>query len=267
MTTAALTQISTKIKALEKKTINNVVLIGRLLQEAADQCKHGQYKKWLKAEFAWSQQTAMNYRDIYALSQNPKILDFDKLDISISALLLIKEYILDQTDPDSSHDEDELAKGMAVIEAARQRRVSYKEANKIIDEIERRKKDDEIDDDKDNDDKDDDPEPNDDGPEPEPEPEPDDDDSGDDEEELTTEKIVVVGLRAILEAETKCDWMKVIKMVGADEVREVIDKLTDKLNQYTQDGHAKTKAYLAEAASRQKVARVKRKRKEKENLH
>jgi hypothetical protein len=166
MTKQTLAQISVKIKALEKKTIQNVVAIGKLLHEAAtpEVCKHGEYMKWCKSEFGWSHQTVLNYRDIYHLSQNPKILEFDKLDISLSALLLISDYILDQDDDDP---DPNLAAGMAVVEAARHRRMSYKEAYKIIEETEGSSLYNEKH-----------PDPEDDKPEPEPEP----DDADDDEE-------------------------------------------------------------------------------------
>jgi Protein of unknown function (DUF3102) len=140
---ATLAQISAKIKALEKahekKSIQNVVAIGKLLHEAEDQCDHGEYMKWVKSEFEeWSHQTALNYRDVYELSQNPNILEFDKLNIALSALYRISYYFLDQNDSDDQDDQEQLAIGMAVVEAARHRRISFKEACKICEEMEGR---------------------------------------------------------------------------------------------------------------------------------
>jgi hypothetical protein len=118
-----LPQIAKAIKALEKKTIHNVVEIGKLLHEASE---HDKYLEWLKSEFGWSQRTAYNYRDVYELSQNCKICNFDKLDISISALYLAAKLILHNDDLPSH-----ITIGMAIIEAARHGRVSYQMANDI----------------------------------------------------------------------------------------------------------------------------------------
>jgi hypothetical protein len=45
--TASLELISTKIKALEKRTIANIAEIGGLLHEASEQCEYGEYGDWL----------------------------------------------------------------------------------------------------------------------------------------------------------------------------------------------------------------------------
>lgn len=124
-TNTALEKISEKIKALEKRSISHVIEIGRLLHEAAEQCEHGEYMAWLKREFAWSHDTAMNYRSAYELSQIPKFSDFDKLDISISALYLVAKMKGD----------DQQAARVAIIEEAKQRRVSYSRACDIIEKL------------------------------------------------------------------------------------------------------------------------------------
>jgi hypothetical protein len=124
----ALVSISKKIKALEKKSIANVIEIGKLLHQASEQIEHGDYMDWLKSEFGWSHQTAYNYRNVYALSQNSKILNFDKLDISISALYLVAK-IMNHDPPD----EIAVACATAVIDAAKRKRVSYTMARYIID--------------------------------------------------------------------------------------------------------------------------------------
>jgi hypothetical protein len=125
--TQTLAQISQQIKALEKNNIQNVIKIGQLLHEASEQIKHGEYMAWIKTEFGWSHETSRRFRDIYALSQNPQIVDFDKLNISISALYLAAHLLLrDKPQPADQ------ATGEAIIAAARQDRVTYKLANDIL---------------------------------------------------------------------------------------------------------------------------------------
>src|ERR1700722_13824068 len=100
MTNTSLAEIATQIKLLEKKSIANVVTIGRLLHVAHEQvCEHGEYMKWLKSEFGWSRGTALNYRNVYELSENRKIYDFAKLDISVSALYMAARLLKDD-EPD-----------------------------------------------------------------------------------------------------------------------------------------------------------------------
>jgi hypothetical protein len=121
--TRTLAQISTRIKALEKRTLQNVVETGKLLEEAADKCEHGQYREWLKTEFGWSHDTARNYRSVYAFAQKTNISSFDRVNISVSALYLV-----------AAMDDDEAAK--AIIKAARRGRVTYRMAREIIDKLE-----------------------------------------------------------------------------------------------------------------------------------
>jgi Protein of unknown function (DUF3102) len=118
-----LRDIACQIKALEKRTIANVIEIGRLLEEAS-KCEHGEYMAWLKTNFSWSHDTSIRYRDVYAASQIPQIADFATLDISISALYRAAVCLTDD-DPDYQ------AAGRAIIEAAKHGRVSCKMAISI----------------------------------------------------------------------------------------------------------------------------------------
>lgn len=127
-----LAQIATRIKALEKKSIQNVVEVGKLLHEAEKLCGgHGKYMPWIKANFGWSHDTSLNFRAVYALSQNPKFPDFDSLNISISGLYLLAK--MEDTDPTRD----------LIVKAARQGRVTYsmardlikQERHKILDQI------------------------------------------------------------------------------------------------------------------------------------
>lgn len=119
--TQTLAQISTKIKGLEQNSIRNVIEIGRLLHEASDLCKHGEYLAWLKAEFSWSHDTCLNYRNAFELSQCPVASDFDTWDISLSAFYLVAKYLKTEYPVPQ-------AAGKAIIDAARQRRVNYRTA-------------------------------------------------------------------------------------------------------------------------------------------
>ncbi len=118
--TRTLPQIAKAIKVLEKKTIANVVEIGKLLEEASEKY-HGEYRSWLKSEFSWSHDTARNYRNVYTFAKMTKISSFDKLNISVSALYLA-------ADDWSSHK----AASNAIINAAKKGRVSYTMALDIL---------------------------------------------------------------------------------------------------------------------------------------
>lgn len=125
----SLAAIAVQILALEKRSISNIVEIGRLLELAGEQCEHGEYGDWLKANFSWSSKTAYRYRGIYELSleyseKNCHVDNFGDLDISISALHLAAGF--DTDDP----------KALAIFAAARKGRVSYLQAKTIVDEIE-----------------------------------------------------------------------------------------------------------------------------------
>ena len=98
----SLAAIAVQILALEKRSISNIVEIGRLLELAGEQCEHGEYGDWLKANFSWSSKTAYRYRGIYELSleyseKNCHVDNFGDLDISISALHLAAGF--DTDDP------------------------------------------------------------------------------------------------------------------------------------------------------------------------
>jgi hypothetical protein len=129
-TNRRLPQIAHAIRALERKTIQNVIEIGKLLCEASEQCAHGEYMPWLKREFGWSHDTSLNFRNVYVLSQIPKFSDFATLNmnISISALYMAARFLRDDQPSDVQ------AAGEAIIAAARHQRVSYTMACDIADE-------------------------------------------------------------------------------------------------------------------------------------
>lgn len=132
-TNTRLPEIAREIKAIERKDIGNVIEKGRLLQEAANQCGRGEYMKWLKSEFGWSHNTALRLRSVYDL--NRQIGDLDKLNISISAVYLVADLLRDHGGKYEGADQDrarDQAVGMAIIEAAKIGRVSYRMALVII---------------------------------------------------------------------------------------------------------------------------------------
>jgi Protein of unknown function (DUF3102) len=62
------------IRELGKKTIEQVIEIGRRLTEVKDDLlEHGEFGPWLGREFGWTERTAQNFMRVYKLSQsNPK---------------------------------------------------------------------------------------------------------------------------------------------------------------------------------------------------
>ena len=126
MTNRSLPQIAKAIKALEKKTIQTVVEIGKLLHEASEQCEHGEFMKWIEQEFSYSHDTSLNYRSAYDLSQNPNCSDYGTWDMSLKTFYLVARLL--------RLDEHPTAQGeaKAIIRAAKKRRVSSTDALLIL---------------------------------------------------------------------------------------------------------------------------------------
>jgi hypothetical protein len=244
-----LAKIAKDIKALEKSTISNAIEIGELLHEVSETCEHGVYQAWLKREFCWSYQTALNYRNVYEFDANspPKnptgwvFGSVDDLNISMSALYLVAGMKRDDQQPAR----------LAIIEAAKVRRVSYSMAKRIIAETD----DPEPDEDEDDDDKapvPDKPAPDsDDGTPPTPKPAaapaPDsaDDIKDNDQEEPggdyqtflaqaeTHEPVQLLRrLNELLCHQQHRDWTTVIAAVTPIKVREIIEMLKDALDEH-----------------------------------
>lgn len=115
--------ITMQIKALEKKNLANVIEIGCLLEQASEQCEHGQYEDWLEANFGWSFSTARRYRDVAEFVKSTKLEDLSKIDISLSALYLAADH--GAVSPEAR----------AIIKAAQKGRVTYTMAKEIADDI------------------------------------------------------------------------------------------------------------------------------------
>ena len=56
------------IRHLHKRAIADVIEIGRHLTEAKVEAGHGHFGEWIEREFGWSDRTARNFMNAYALS-------------------------------------------------------------------------------------------------------------------------------------------------------------------------------------------------------
>jgi hypothetical protein len=118
----SLAQIAQAIKALEKRGIRDIVEIGKLLHEAEQKCEYGDYMKWIEENFDFSHDTSRNYRAAFQLARNPNCSDFARWNISVAGFYLIA----------ATMDKGDVRAAKAVIREARKRRVSSREASKII---------------------------------------------------------------------------------------------------------------------------------------
>ena len=75
-----------QIRGLARVTISGIVEIGKHLTEAKEQLRHGQFLRWIEAEFGWSERKAENFMTVYARF---KSANFAGLQINVSALYLI----------------------------------------------------------------------------------------------------------------------------------------------------------------------------------
>jgi hypothetical protein len=70
---------ATKIRRLGKKTIENLIEIGRYLHEVNELLPHGQWGVWLQAEFAWSETSARRFMDIFMLFESANLANLPRL--------------------------------------------------------------------------------------------------------------------------------------------------------------------------------------------
>jgi hypothetical protein len=85
-TTPTLAQHAEEIRTLGRRTIADVIEIGRRLTEAKKLCGHGNWLSWLDREFGWSDDTARRFMDCHDLAKNRNLLD---LNIPVSGLYLL----------------------------------------------------------------------------------------------------------------------------------------------------------------------------------
>jgi hypothetical protein len=61
-----------QIRKIGKRAVEDIVEIGRRLTLCRDKlCGHGNWIPWLKREFKWSEDTALNFTRVYEMS-NPE---------------------------------------------------------------------------------------------------------------------------------------------------------------------------------------------------
>jgi Protein of unknown function (DUF3102) len=75
------------IRRLGKTVIANAIKIGGHLLEAKDKCGHGRFGPWLRAEFGWSERTALRFTQLHGLGKSAKLADLEALDLSGAYLL------------------------------------------------------------------------------------------------------------------------------------------------------------------------------------
>jgi Protein of unknown function (DUF3102) len=84
--------IARDIRGEEKKTVKSCARIGKLLQEAFDQCEHGEYLNWLADEVEYSDDTALNYRRLHRMLEKPNGSVFETMNITLGALYRIAAF-------------------------------------------------------------------------------------------------------------------------------------------------------------------------------
>jgi hypothetical protein len=82
----ALAEHAAAIRALGKRVIDDVIEIGRRLADCKERVGHGGWRLWLKHEFGWTDDTALNFMRVYEMS---KSRNFRNLNIGVSSLYLL----------------------------------------------------------------------------------------------------------------------------------------------------------------------------------
>ncbi|KFB66653.1 DUF3102 domain-containing protein [Candidatus Accumulibacter vicinus] len=72
-----------RIKLRLKRTVEDIIEIGRELAAVKEELPHGQFLPWIAAEFEMSRQTADNFEAVYKRFGNGKLLNFSNLKPSI----------------------------------------------------------------------------------------------------------------------------------------------------------------------------------------
>ena len=67
---------ATELRTLARKSVQDVIAIGKLLTKAQKRLGHGNWLPWLGAELGWSDDSARNYMAVYRLSLQPKFRKF-----------------------------------------------------------------------------------------------------------------------------------------------------------------------------------------------
>jgi hypothetical protein len=75
-----------EIRRLAKRTVDDIVEIGRRLTECKKLVGHGKWADWVGREFGWSEDSALNVMRVFTMSESRKFRD---LNIGISTLYLL----------------------------------------------------------------------------------------------------------------------------------------------------------------------------------
>lgn len=75
-----------RIKERVKKTVEDIIEVGKDLLNVRQQLEHGQFGTWLKAEFGWSERSAQNFMSVAEKFKSAKFAD---LPIQPSAAYLL----------------------------------------------------------------------------------------------------------------------------------------------------------------------------------
>jgi hypothetical protein len=81
-----LAEYATEIRHLGKRVKEDVIEIGRYLDQAKKHAGHGRWLTWIEVEFGWSDQTARRFIHIYELSRDSKFNNLLNSDLPLSAL-------------------------------------------------------------------------------------------------------------------------------------------------------------------------------------
>jgi hypothetical protein len=84
-----LAKYAAEIRRLGKRVKEDVIAIGRYLDQAQKHMKdagHGTWLTWIEAEFGWSDQTARRFIHVYELSRDSKFNNLLNSDLPLSAL-------------------------------------------------------------------------------------------------------------------------------------------------------------------------------------
>ena len=81
-----LTKYAAEIRRLGKRAKEDLIKIGRCLDQAQKHAGRGTWLAWIETEFGWSDQTAYHFIHLYQACQNPEFQKFWNSDLPLSAL-------------------------------------------------------------------------------------------------------------------------------------------------------------------------------------
>lgn len=76
-----------RVRVYGKRAAESIVKIGEELVEVKDRLGHGNFLRWLNAEFGWSEPTAQNFMRVSDMVKNVNFTDLPSFDISALYLL------------------------------------------------------------------------------------------------------------------------------------------------------------------------------------